>query len=101
MVTRTGYAMSTSSTVLRGHLKKRHGEAYTATCLEYGWISYLPENDDGGQDSTPHDAPAPFTSENFMRALVRWVCADDQACIFTVLHFDGRKLIFILELESC
>jgi hypothetical protein len=78
--------MGTGSANLRKHLLTRHEEQYKQACEENGWDYYtrsvqvpLPTIGENRKEALP-----PFSPENFLVYLVRFVAADDQVRVCSI-----------------
>ena len=84
----------TSTTTLRGHLKREHLQDYLKTAKEKGWKEHSMFNTKASQSqaaTSSLERPDMFNEETFHRLLVRFIVADDQVSspptLVTVLTF--------------
>jgi hypothetical protein len=72
----------TSTTMLRGHLKREHLDNYLKTSKEKGWKQHSMFNSKASQAATlatsSLERPDRFSEETFHRFLVRFIVADNQ-----------------------
>jgi hypothetical protein len=72
-----------SNSSLRKHLEREHEEQYIEVCTANGWKIQLPkwlERERNQSRIISEDATRePFTDDTFIRKVINWVIADDQA----------------------
>jgi hypothetical protein len=81
------FSAATGNSSLRVHLENHHADEYEQLCATKGWRMQLPKKrrDDTeasiGQEATPGAPPRlEYSRQNFLRAIIKFVVADDQVC---------------------
>lgn len=82
--------MSTTSTYgLRQQLFKKHGDEYRKVCQEQGWLQcleryehWLRSRSKAATTTSEQVARVPFSQDEFMKAIVKFICADDQVRLY-------------------
>ena len=78
------YSLSTSITVLRSHLEKRHPTQYVSACKDNNWEILIPSLREKPKGShTEHTTSMlwpEFSREGLLTHLIQWIAADDQIC---------------------
>jgi hypothetical protein len=95
------YAPATGISNLRYHIECHHADEYIKICEEKNWPMMLAkqraidEQSNPGLQATSTDASRPaFSAKNLVRALVKFIVADDQVCAcFSVLIYSNASLI--------
>jgi hypothetical protein len=92
------YAPSSGISNLRLHIESHHADEYVRLCVDNNWTMMLPklraaEEQSGQNPSVLSADPSqlPFSAKNFLRALVKFIVADDQ------VRDSRRNILFILD----
>jgi hypothetical protein len=87
------YMSTTASTNLRNHLFKLHEAEYLVEAAKNGWQTTVkPSKQPGAKGDRP-----PFTMENFISHLLRFIVADDQvsSVLYYLLFSEIRDLLLV------
>lgn len=90
------YSAMTSTSVLRAHLVNSHLDEYETACRANGWLALLNRlnrNTEAAPDPSPR---TPFSDEEFMKAIIKFICADDQVRAISVFEHSQCILINLL-----
>lgn len=83
------YAVTTSTSSLRKHLRQIHYGLYIDTLKLNGWTQWLQPNEidlqlQQQQAAKPSHQRLPFSPKALLDALVRWIVVDDQVRILVI-----------------